>query len=223
MIWWWGHRVSAFILVQTFEAVKGLFAHLCANSGSLLMHFLVQKWSNLFFHSNPRNPPFLLRALPQLISGKTHSKVNIPALFSTWDKQNVCWHAVNGLARFCRSAHEEQHRGCRPARPIFRRGLGSPAASFIFVKTGSALGSCAHKVIFCCMLLTASAPPSSVFSELYQVLMKQWPHSYRWLWYLEDQRSQSRQNPEHEQNWIIGYFAHCQHFLKTFITWELFR
>lgn len=121
-----------------------------------------------------------------------------------------------------KSAHEERRRGCRPARPIFRRGFGSPAASFIFVKTGSALGSCAHKVIFCYMLLTASAPPSSVFSELCQVLMKQWLHSHRWLWYLEDQGSQSRQNPEHEQNWIIGYFAHCQHFLKTFITLELF-
>ena len=39
------------------------------------------------------------------------------------------------------------------------------------------MGSCAHKPSLCYILLVASAAPSFVFSELCQVLIKQWPHS----------------------------------------------
>lgn len=126
--------------------------------------------------------PGILLSFYQLITGKTHRKrrpvMNIPAPFLLGINRtsaNMLWTALR------RRAHEERHRGRRAARPIFGRGFSSQASSFIFSKTGSALGSCAHKLIFCYILLNASAAPSSVFWELCQGLMKQWPHSHCWL------------------------------------------
>lgn len=100
---------------------------------------------------------------------KRRPVMNIPALFSAWDK-HVCRHAVNGLTCFCRRVHEERHCSRRHTRPISGRGFSSRFASFIFTKTGSALGSCAHKLIFCYILLRDSAAPSSVFSGINETM-----------------------------------------------------
>lgn len=67
VLWCWSHRVIGFIPIQT--AIKGLFVHLCADSGSYLKHLSKLKGLNinrssfcgvlllLFFHNKPWNPP----------------------------------------------------------------------------------------------------------------------------------------------------------------------